>query len=1389
MQKLLLFLCLLLMSKNFYSQNLSNAHLLITYQNPTNLKACTNNDALNLSIKNTSTQSIAANSIVKIKLPVGISVVSLVPGSYTSNLIPSSDNTYTFQNSAIHASNATLALNVQLKADCGIYSLLNASNGSSLSVQNEIKMDYSIAGTSYNFDQFTLSYNIAQANVKTIVTASNQTMTINDDYTPFIQEVKYYVVGNSSVNQFGIKFVVPTGLTFQQIDHISINGVNVTGYGTPTLVGSTYTLLLNASTFGMSTFNSGDVVNVYYKYKPSCLSSVQIDYSAYIMCFGNPCDFDHSFGFVNLIQSPPIVNTSFTNDNNADFCGNVTHATYVVSNAGSVYTIYNPKIKIESAYTTIQNVKVNGALVTGGLPTNLSGIFFIDLKALLTSNGHALSDLNGDGVFGEIAPLQNVTITYDIALTSMGDNCTAGIININEFKTFLQYYNSNCASTLSYTTTSNILVINNYNVSAPTLELTSGALGSGQSQTFKFCVDRKITETNSGGTITPLFIDNPILFGVDFQMPCGMSLVSASWENASSLSSTVTTSSTVNSGGTLVTFHSTNGQIPWINNELKGCFVANTTFSCTDCSSTQDFTVVSATGYGLFGNCQLKNIWACAGTSTCSSCYTPVACTTKGRINHSLFTVKRKTYGWTDNSMATPVTEAMVTANPTNYNLDGAYACDIVNIKLNGQVCGGASNFTPYITFSTYSSILTSALDFVDATLSINGVTNSISVVSIVNNAGLWTIQFTTKNGPFVDGTNLILNANFSVSKTTVSGASFPNELISGFKGAFFTNTGYVNGVAPISPDNLNFQDQNNLGCLYPTQSFRLYKVIEKITNSFNPQVKCGSSGKSEIFNLGYIGGIVGDEFPNEFRPFNQIQFPLTFTLSDATNYTVTGASFDLVGDGNTVGTNTNLNFTQTGNTITITPIGTFPIVDKMYQTSYFRFYMNIQMNCSVNQSTQNPNISQNHLLYKNYAYSNIACVENKDISYTENFSIYKPNLAFSFLNPIQSTTTNSVNYDVNISNIGGANSTDANYPWMLITYDPALVSIDVPGATVVNWNANQKFVKFNPLSTGYTISKYVQVIPLNCNVEQTTNITVQSGFDCKAFPLSSSTINGLDFCSLSTDVLQLKILKSNLNVDLFTSFSPSNLVNQCNGTFSVILQMYNDQKANITNLNLQGNPIPGLTLQNASYFYNIPTGQTFDPASFNWSQVNLANYTTISSLTSQTLQNGFSFANIGLNNLSTLNGFLANTGTTLSNFYQVKLTYTVDCNFNESSLLPFIVSALSNCNQNININSSTLINVSPLNHGLTLNITIDQSGCNGPISTNDISVQVTNPGTSTANNVYVSLFCDSDGNGLLTASDTYLSTNMISGGNLSAGQSATIGFNSTALPICGTMK
>jgi hypothetical protein len=888
----------------------------------------------------------------------------------------------------------------------------------------------------------------------------------------------------------------------------------------------------------------------------------------------------------------------------------------------------------------------------------------------------------------------------------------------------------------------------NNNFTPPSINVI-GTLADGTSQTIELCIDRFIFESGSPG-VGQIVLDDDVLAGANVLLPCGMDLVnpsSAIWEFSSGATIPVVISTTPSGAGSIVNFQSFPGQIPISSNHINGCLILETTYDCDTCSSPA---TIFYNAYGTFENCPAIHNWSCEWISFCTDCEAVANCSVLGRINHTGLEVDRTSFGWTSSTMTTKLTQSVVDLNPSLYNTAGAYACDTVRVWLDGVVCGGADSFTPTIAYEKPVGVTGALLNLASAQININGTVTATNIVSSTDMGTYWLVEFETENGPFMDGIALELEAFFVVSKPVISGAPFPFHLISEITAAFFTDTPWIGGASPSGSDGSSFEEGLDDQCLYPHLDFNFYKVLPYV---YEPtfSLNCGTNSEIPKLYLGYQGGTTGDEFPNEFRPFSIFLDSLVYELTNPANIGnvfVTGASI----------LSTPLSVTQTGGFITIEPsTGNWPVYDKNSFTNYYQLELFIEVNC---ENIGPVTLLDNYVHYDKFIYSDDAC--NEEISLTSSIvhPFLSPNLNFSFLNPIQDAFSPSADFDFNVVNLS---SFGATYPYLLITYDPSLVSVTVPSFTSYAWTPGQLYVEISAVPAFTTITDFISVSPLNCDVEQVTEVIVESGYHCTGYPTSPGSFISGDYCPDQTDTLELTILRSNLNVDLLPSFSPSEPVNHCDGKFSVILQIYNDEKANITDLELQHSSTPGLTLLSTSYHYPIQTGEYFDPGLFAWSMVDPLDYTLIPAATSSVINSGYTFYNDGLDAQATLNGFLANDGVNLYNFYHVKLDFQVDCDYDISTPLEFEVSGLTNCAQPISINVSSLIDFIPPVDNLQITMEISPTACESIDKTPDVFVEVLNSDSVSYDSLYVELFCDTDDNGIFDPSiDLFLSSQLL---------------------------
>lgn len=1357
-------------------QSISNSEIEIIYSNPDNLKACLGADTMEVMVQNNTSQAIDAGMLLTIQFPQGVNVTGIVSSDFTLLSYSSVDNSYTYTSTYPQNSGAITSLVLILEVSCPIFNLLDNTSGASLDITSNIETEYVIDGLNSNLYGTTLSFNIAQTNIKTTVSPYNQTITLANDYDAFNQEVRYDIVGNSSISEFDLFFDIPFGLVFNQIDSVIINGNTVSGYSNPNLLsGSTYGTEFSAALMGMSQFESGDVILVYYNFSPECLNTVQVNYYTGVDCFGS-CYFENDLGFVNLVQAPPLINFLVTNNNIVDYCGQVSSFELILSNEDpSGYTIYNPQLILILNYlNSISNFTINGETVTSGLPIATTGTLTFNLNNLQTTTGYVLDDSNNDGIFGEIIPGDTIIISFDyITNPSFLEDCPANITG-NQIYGYINYKHTLCGPSPTINTTTFYDQYSNYNFTEPQINVV-GSVSDGQTQSFEFCIDRYLNETQTLGLVSML-LDDQILYGSDIILPCGFDLVNATdaiWQSSSGAFTPVSISTSSVGDELIVHFQSSLGQIPIIANHIQGCLLIETIFNCDSCDSPA---TINFSGFGLFEDCPVQHNWACESVSFCTDCQPIDPCSLTGKINHTNFEVKRTSFGWTNSSMSTKVTQADVDMNPANYNVVGAYACDTIHIVLEGNVCGGVDDFTPYITFTKPLPINFPLLDVVNASIEINSVSYPIALTSSTDQTTYWSLEFENQSGPFLDGTSLKLNLDLVVSKSVISLPSFPYHNVSEFTGAFFTNTQWINGASPSMPDTSTFNDNYLIECLYPRQEFNFYKVLKYLYQP-SSSVFCGNTTEIQKLRLGYQGGTSGDEFPNEFRPFNKFNDSLVFELTNPANIgNVFAVSSSIL--------TTPLLTSQSAGLITIEPVsGNWPVYDKTNFNNWYQLEIQFDVSCE-NPSTIT--LKNKHIEFENYLYSDESCNELDSSISSVNHPFSTPNLIYSFINPIQDAFTPAINYDFNISN---STAIVAHYPYLLITYDPSLVSISAPGFAFYSWSPNQIFIEIGAIPAYSTLNDFITVTPLTCDVEQTTEILVESGFHCSGYPISSGTFEANDHCVIQNDTLQLTILKSNLNVDLLTSFSTDNPVNHCDGAFSVILQLYNDEKAPITDLSLQFDEIPGLSLISTSFHYPIPQGESFDPSGFDWSMVDISDFTLIPAATSSALQSGYTFYNNGLDAAATLDGFLENDGVNLYNFYHVKLDFIVDCDFDVNQVLNFVLNGQTNCNESIDLVTSTYINFIPPFDSLTIDLNFTDFICDTTSSQDNIIINISNNETTAFSDLSIELYCDSDNNGLFDPSIDQLLTQepVLIGGSttINPGEVSTVSFSTSSLPTC----
>ncbi|MEM1323346.1 MAG: PKD domain-containing protein [Bacteroidota bacterium] len=216
--------------------------------------------------------------------------------------------------------------------------------------------------------------------------------------------------------------------------------------------------------------------------------------------------------------------------------------------------------------------------------------------------------------------------------------------------------------------------------------------------------------------------------------------------------------------------------------------------------------------------------------------------------------------------MATTDFNALRPTAPPGGNFCGAYVCDPIDMTITGTVAAGYSGpIGGYFTMELFANGLDLVSDL-SVTALLNGTT-PLAVGPISNDGGqIRCYRFQTES--------VTVTTNSTI-EFFISGIA-DKEGIESMNPYTYTINRFIGGLAEVSGTGFQKCTESDVSTV-----FQLYRVEPFIKELNQPNASC-NRGINFNFGFGYRGGTIGDEFPNEDRPINELTNGMSVTLSGA---------------------------------------------------------------------------------------------------------------------------------------------------------------------------------------------------------------------------------------------------------------------------------------------------------------------------------------------------------------------------------------------------------------------------------------------------------------------------------------------------------------------------
>ena len=576
-----------------------------------------------------------------------------------------------------------------------------------------------------------------------------------------------------------------------------------------------------------------------------------------------------------------------------------------------------------------------------------------------------------------------------------------------------------------------------------------------------------------------------------------------------------------------------------------------------------------------------------------NSCFdTDLFCGTSSFITHcddlsgcvapitTSFSAERETAGWTDNTMATKVT-----LDPNAHRLDVYMAKDemVVNTSATMNLLS-SDNLFLRITYDT--NLLDQAdetiIQYLNGSIIINDLSSG-SQSTTLNIAPVITTDGNTKHvitfdlssyrsiisgsykyGEGLEEDEIDIELHFVVNKDFKSAVLYN---LTNFRGEFYSLDG---GGSKLACDS------------YGAKASYIKPLIEM---SLATETEITACGITYLYaSLSQVSGI-DPIFTNEYRPTafleeTKIEIPAGSTFLNA----VYSYDYDNVQPENEAPSSTNggLNYSVTGNTVTIAPGPKFRQLDFGYPK-----YPSVQIAIEANNSTLTTADYDVTIKHKNYPYSNAP----EDNSETRTGAVlYKqPNINISSSTPVQTGDSQYENFEVTVCSYSPEK--DINFNWLKVNTPGFSITeaVEVTGSGDISLNFTQNGANtFIEIGAFLSNNDSCKTIRFKGSYTNCTNqdITIENSWNCNAYPADFNSANYTNPIVVKLEPVPAAIQLSLLN-------QPSTTVDMCTD-FNISLEYRNAGQGDLISpsftFDVPGN-ITGLSIEQIAVEYPKGSG------------------------------------------------------------------------------------------------------------------------------------------------------------------------------------------------------
>lgn len=1283
-------ICFFLFYNAANAQQFSNEDVEITYSNPGDLELCGSGQEYSLTLKNISATKIDSFSVVQINLPQGVEL-NQIETSQVNLLV--GGNQPQIQLDKELAVNERFEIVLTASANCLTYGLTESGNNQEeISVANGIDFSYLIGTQNKQISQsaqeaetYNLTYAKPVVTVEQIVGGNaNQTQTVETSYEEISQVVTVSMQGNvTSLEDFILEVELPDyidAVNGSALCEVKFNGSVVDASNlTETINGKVITLNVSAVQLDIDGgFGSSEELEFKFCYQMSgcAVGDPQIiSYNTLLSCNGGNCEVDSDEGSFNHIDVDANIKEYVRYDQNANLCGASSHVTYHVINTTDFPVDSVSVLMSFHSTSSVTNLTVNGVPQPHIIPS-INGNRKVALHEFIQNGLPMFKDIDGDGGFSDLEARDTVFIEFDITKTFDLDPTQCNNTVSGNLYRMVTYWRANECSPIS-NTWGNYMSFNNMQASASTANGPAD-ISDGETGTYSFCFARSVS-----GRDDAFYADDPMLFVADLNVPCGMKIASGSTPqfylkgDYNDDTTDVAVVNTVIDGEEILQLTSAEGIIIKGMNRytrtIQGCFVADLEYDCDEeCDGLESD--ISYQGSMFFNECPNVVInTGCASATTYPHC-SDEAPDCDPNANDPVVQLKdfdaiRTTYSWTDETMSNKISFADVESGAvTGLKTQAGYACDTIRVQMKGALhCDAINNLHSMFAYDLPSELnTTNFLSLANSELVINdGAALNVAGVSPTISGSRAMYDFDLGQS-IQAGDSFEFTAFFVIDKAVVNNTTFPNIHDFGqFRGGWSTN-----GTFPAAPSTLG-------------TSFEVYGLDYQTYCSSNPG-NCG--GIVPQYNQTSItGGTTGDDFPNEFRPLadiNNIRVDfgdnaLAIAANPTRSYYIVDNAY--IGEMN----------------VGVIPGTSVVLATKDFAPRYFekekasitlKYYIEYTPQCTF--PTNDPSVSLTSDLTDSY-YASSSCRTTTTDNCTGVIRFRAPEeLINAPANEVLNALTNRVTFSSTITNptVGMAISN----PWVNIKFPSEFITVenstsnpyDLNGTATYNTAQNELFIPVASISSNGALWGGFDALLVNCNQDTLIPIIIESGYSCTDIGNDPYSAEGqLTLCPADVDTVWLQLVKSNLSLDLLPYFTTSNPIEMCDEV-CFMTQIFNDERANLDDPNLQVDLPDGMTLTSIEYKFPLTDDQVIQPSTFDHTTFQESGFTA-SSMTAGT---PWDLIDQGGQSLDYLAGSLDPqwNSTNLINYYQAKVCVQTSCNYNLSDDIVFTAKGTTNCNEEL---------------------------------------------------------------------------------------------------------